>query len=96
MDEYGVDLLEDLRIRSTANSGRGPTGDSAGSRPFKFKKKDVPTLAEYMQSDGCRKVYLMVFIIPNLVWGLVGHDLGTEAWCRCGVRSASDDSLVMA
>lgn len=60
MDEYGIDLLEDLRARSAANSGRGPTGGSAASRPFKFKKKDIPSLAKCIQSDGCRKIYLML------------------------------------
>lgn len=83
MDEYGIDLLEDLRVRSAANSERGPTGGSAGSRPFKFKKKDVPSLAKCIQSDGCRKIYLMVFVILKLVWGLVSHDFGTKARCRC-------------
>jgi hypothetical protein len=65
MDEYGVDLLEDLRIRTAANSGQDPTGnsESAKATPFKFKKKDVPSLAQYIQSDGCRKIYLMVSII---------------------------------
>jgi len=61
MDEYGIDLLEDLRIRTAANTGHGPTGNSAKARPFKFKKKDVPSLAQYIQSDGCRKIYVMVF-----------------------------------
>jgi hypothetical protein len=69
MDKYGLDLLEDLRARIATNSGQGPTGNSAkaNSKPFKFKKKDVPSLAQYIQSDECRKIYLMVFIIRKLV-----------------------------
>jgi hypothetical protein len=62
MDDYGIDLLQEA-LRSAAGSGPGPTGRSE-SRPF--KKKDVPSLAKYMQSDTCRKIYLMVFPSWNL------------------------------
>jgi hypothetical protein len=62
MDDYGVDLLEEA-LRSTAGSAPEPTGRSE-LRPF--KKKDVPSLAKYLQSDSCRKIYLMVFPSWNL------------------------------
>jgi hypothetical protein len=46
--------------------GRGSvSADKSSSRPL--KKKDVPSLAQYIQSDACRKVHLMVSLIPNLV-----------------------------
>jgi hypothetical protein len=38
--------------------------EKSSSRPF--KKKDVPSLAQYIQSDACRKVHLMVSLILNL------------------------------
>jgi hypothetical protein len=68
MDDYGIDLLQEA-LRSI-------TGRSE-SRPF--KKKDVPSLAKYMQSDACRKIYLMVIFILELIRCLVSHDAVTES-----------------
>jgi hypothetical protein len=45
-------------------SGSGHAADKSSSQPF--KKKDVPSLAQYIQSDACREVHLMVGLIPNL------------------------------
>jgi hypothetical protein len=45
-------------------SGSGHAGDKSSSRPF--KKKDVPSLAQYIQSDACKEVHLMVSLILNL------------------------------
>ncbi len=82
MDDYGIDLLQEALHSTASSDGPGPTGHS-GSRPF--KKKDVPSLAKYIQSDACRKIYLMVFpSILKLVRGLVSHDLVTKVRCRCG------------
>lgn len=48
-----------------SGSGRGrDAADKSNSRPF--KKKDVPSLAQYIQSDTCKKIYLMVSLILNL------------------------------
>jgi len=46
-----------------SGSGRA-AADKSSSRPF--KKKDVPSLAQYIQSDTCKKIYLMVCLILNL------------------------------
>lgn len=66
--------------------GRGSvSADKSSSRPF--KKKDVPSLAQYIRSDACRKVHLMVSLIPNPVMcGFFEPDFCTKDWCRCGVR----------
>ena len=45
-------------------SGSGQQADKSSSQPF--KKRDVPSLAQFIQSDTCRKVHLMVSLIPNL------------------------------
>jgi hypothetical protein len=57
MDDYGVDLLKEA-LGSGSASGRA--AGKSSSRPFKFKKKDVPSLAQFIQSDACRKIYFMV------------------------------------
>ena len=86
MDDYGIDLLQEA-LHSTASSGPGPTGPSES---LPFKKKDVPSLAKYIQSDACRKICLMVFpSILKLVRGLVSHDLVTKVRCRCGPSPVS-------
>jgi len=41
----------------------GQAADKSGSRPF--KKKDVSSLAQYIQSDACKNVQLMVSLILN-------------------------------
>jgi hypothetical protein len=46
-------------------SGSGQHADKSTSRPF--KKRDVPSLAQYIQSDACGKVHLLVSLILNLV-----------------------------
>lgn len=46
-------------------SGSSHAADKSSSRPF--KKKDVPSLAQYIKSDACRKIYLMVSLILDLV-----------------------------
>jgi hypothetical protein len=52
-------------------SGSGHAADKTSSRLF--KKKDVPSLAQYIQSDACRKVHLMVSLILNLaMYGFLG------------------------
>ena len=48
MDDYGIDLL-----KSVLGSGH-----KSSSRPF--KKKDVPSLAQYIKSDACQTIHLMV------------------------------------
>jgi hypothetical protein len=53
MDDYGVDLLEEA-IGSSAT----PSDPVSSSHPF--AKKDVPSLARYIESDACRQIYLMV------------------------------------
>ncbi len=53
MDDYGVDLLEEA-LGPSARSSK----PVSGSRPF--VKKDVPSLAKYIESDECRQIYLMV------------------------------------
>jgi hypothetical protein len=80
MDDYGIDLLQEA-LRST-KSGPKPTNKS-GSRPF--KKKDVPSLAKYIQSDACRKIYFMVIcLILKLFRGLVvSQNYVTTVRCRC-------------
>jgi len=45
-------------------SGSSQHADKSSSQPF--KKKDVPSLAQYIQSDACGKVHLMVSLILNL------------------------------
>jgi hypothetical protein len=49
MDDYGINLL-----KSVLGSGK------SSSRPF--KKKDVPSLAQYIKSDACQNIYLMVIL----------------------------------
>lgn len=53
MDDYGVDLLEEA-LGSTAEPSK-PV-----SRSHPFAKKDVPSLAKYIESDACQRIYLMV------------------------------------
>lgn len=53
MDDYGVDLLEEA-----LGSGARPTKPVSSSHPF--ARKDVPSLAEYIKSDACRQIYLML------------------------------------
>jgi hypothetical protein len=53
MDDYGVDLLEEA-IGSSAT----PSDPISSSRPF--AKKDVPSLAKYIESNACQQIYLMV------------------------------------
>jgi hypothetical protein len=53
MDDYGVDLL-----KSALGSDSGRSAGKSSSRPF--KKKDVPSLAQFIQSDACGKICLMV------------------------------------
>jgi hypothetical protein len=61
MGESGIDRL----ARALGlGSGSGHAADKSSSRPF--KKKDVPSLALYVQSDTCRKVHLMVSFIIKI------------------------------
>ena len=81
MDDSGINRL----ARALGlGSGSGHAADKSSSRPF--KKKDVPSLARYIQSDACRKVHLMVNLIPDLAVWFFEPDFCTKAWCRCGVR----------
>jgi hypothetical protein len=50
MGDYGIDLL-----KSVLGSGH-----KSSSQPF--KKKDVPSLAQYIKSDACQTIYLMVIL----------------------------------
>jgi len=52
MDSYGIDLLKEVlgSRKSTKSDGK--------SRPF--EKKDVPSLAKFIKSDACGKIYLML------------------------------------
>lgn len=59
MSDYGVDLLEET-LGSTAK----PSKPASGSLPF--AKKDVPSLAKYIQSDACQQIYLMVIRSRNI------------------------------
>ena len=49
MGNYGIDLLDSVLGSGSGKSTSGP-----------FKKKDVPSLAKYIQSDACQKIYFMV------------------------------------
>jgi hypothetical protein len=53
MGDYGVDLLQEA-LGLSEPSGPGPSNSRL------FEKKDVPSVAKYIQSDACRKIYLMV------------------------------------
>lgn len=59
MDDYGVDLLEEA-----VGSSAAPPSKSVSSPPF--AKKDVPSLARYIESDACRQIYLMVIRPRNI------------------------------
>ncbi len=62
MSDSGIDRL----ARALGmGSGSSRAADKSSSRPF--KKKDVPSLAQYIQSDTCRKIYLMVIFILILL-----------------------------
>lgn len=50
MGDYGIDLL-----KSVLGSGH-----KSSSQPF--KKKDVPSLAQYIKSDACQTIHLMVIL----------------------------------
>ena len=52
------------RLARALGLGSG-SGQAADKSPF--KKKDVPSLAQYIKSDACRKIYLMVSLILDLV-----------------------------
>lgn len=55
MGDSGIDRL----ARALGlGSGSGQHTNKSSSRPF--KKKDVPSLAQYIRSDACRKVHLML------------------------------------
>ncbi|KAF8488633.1 Sir2 family histone deacetylase Hst2 [Russula emetica] len=57
MGDSGIDrLVRALGLGS--GSGSGHAADKSSSRPF--KKKDVPSLAQYIQSDACGEIYLML------------------------------------
>ena len=60
MGESGIDRLA-RALGLGSGSGSGQATDKSSSRPF--KKKDVPSLAQYIQSDACKKVHLMVSLI---------------------------------
>ncbi|KAI0057778.1 NAD-dependent deacetylase sirtuin-2 [Artomyces pyxidatus] len=51
MDDYGMNLLE-----SILNLRHGKQGRSSAIR----EPKDIPALAEYMKSDACKNVYVMM------------------------------------
>jgi NAD-dependent histone deacetylase SIR2 len=53
MDDYGVDLLEEA-----LGSKHSSSKPISSSRPF--VKKDVPSLAKYIESDACQQIYLML------------------------------------
>ncbi|KAI9443519.1 DHS-like NAD/FAD-binding domain-containing protein [Lactarius indigo] len=53
MDDYGVDLPKEAP-GSSARSSK----PVSGSHPF--AKKDIPSLAKYIESDACRQIYLML------------------------------------
>jgi len=53
MDDYGVDLPAEA-LGSTAE----PSKPASKSHPF--ARKDVPSLAKYIESDACRQIYLML------------------------------------
>jgi hypothetical protein len=66
MGDSGINrLARALGLGSGSGSGSGQAADKSSLRPF--KKKDVPSLAQYIQSDTCKKVHLMVSLILNLV-----------------------------
>lgn len=66
MSDSGINrLARALGMGSSSGSGQLEATDKSSSRPF--KKKDVPSLAQYIQSDTCKKVHLMVSLILNLV-----------------------------
>jgi hypothetical protein len=62
MGDFGIDRL--ARALGLGSVVPGHAADKSSSRPF--KKKDVPSLAQYIQSDACREVHLMVSLILNL------------------------------
>jgi hypothetical protein len=82
MSESGMDRL----ARALGlGSGSRHAADKSSSRPF--KKKDVPSLAQYIQSDACRKIHLMVSLVLNLAMcDFFEPDFSTKAGCRCGIR----------
>ena len=59
MDDYGVDLLAEA-LGSTAK----PSKPVSHSHPF--ARKDVPSLAKYIESDSCKQIYLMVIRSRNI------------------------------
>lgn len=59
MGDYGADLRAEA-LGSTAKPSK-PV-----SSPLPFPKKDVPSLAKYIQSDACQKIYLMVIRSRNI------------------------------
>jgi len=63
MSDSGFDRLA-RALGLSSVSGPGHAADKTSSRPF--KKKDVPSLVQYIQSDACRKVHLMVSLILYL------------------------------
>ena len=64
MGDSGINRLA-RALGLGSGSGSGQAADKSNSRPF--KKQDVPSLAQYIQSDACKKVHLMVSLILNLV-----------------------------
>jgi hypothetical protein len=63
MGDYGINLL-----KGALGSGSGLAAGKSTSRPF--KKKNVPSLAQYIQSDACQNIYLMVISSRNSFRGL--------------------------
>jgi hypothetical protein len=90
MDDYGIDLMKEVL------GYRKPTKSDGKSRPF--EKKDVPSLAKFIKSDACRKIYLMVILSCNpfaVLWVII---LFSKARCRyapCPVRKATRNRLTI-
>jgi hypothetical protein len=59
----GDSAIDRLARALGLGSGSGHAADKSSSRPF--KKKDVPSLAQYIQSDACGEIYFMVSFDPK-------------------------------
>jgi hypothetical protein len=82
MGDSGLNRL--ARALGLGSGSGSAAADKTSSSSLPFKKKDVPSLAQYIQSDACGKIHLMVSLILNL--GFFEPDFCAKAWCRCGVR----------
>jgi hypothetical protein len=58
MDDYGIDLLAEA-LGSGATNKTSRLGPTEKPRQL-FETKDVSSLAKYIKSDACHKIYFMV------------------------------------